>query len=61
VTAFEQGKFTVKAADGTIVDRGNCEHCFVCFFSHKHFADVIVWKHVDGKWLMHRDSFNSEG
>jgi uncharacterized protein (TIGR02246 family) len=43
-TAWEEGLFTVWAADGTILDHGKY---------------IVIWKAVDGDWLMARDIMSS--
>lgn len=43
-TAWEEGLFTVWAADGTILDHGKY---------------IVIWRAVDGEWLMARDIMSS--
>ena len=43
-TAWEEGLFTVWTADGTILDHGKY---------------IVIWKAVDGDWLMTRDIMSS--
>ena len=44
LVASEVGTFVVKLKDGTVADRGKY---------------VVVWKEVAGKWLLHRDIWNT--
>lgn len=41
---IEVGRYTLDGADGTTLDRGKY---------------VVVWKHHDGEWKLHRDIWNS--
>jgi uncharacterized protein (TIGR02246 family) len=43
-TAWEEGLFTVWAADGTALDHGKY---------------IVIWQKVDGQWLMARDIMSS--
>lgn len=43
-TAIEVGKYTLSSADGQVMDRGKY---------------VVIWKHTDGGWKLHRDIWNS--
>lgn len=43
-TAFEVGKFTLRDAEGQVIDTGKY---------------VVIWKHESGHWKLHRDIFNS--
>jgi len=43
-TAVEVSKFTMFGEGGQVLDKGKY---------------IVVWKQVDGKWLLHRDIFNS--
>lgn len=40
----EEGTFDLNIKDGTVVDKGKY---------------LVLWKKEDGKWKIHRDSFNS--
>ena len=42
--AIEEGKYEVSIPDGQVVDKGKY---------------LVVWKKVDGKWLLHLDIFNT--
>lgn len=44
-TITEEGTFTLNIKDGTVVDNGKY---------------IVLWKKEDGKWKIHRDSFNSD-
>jgi len=41
---YTVGAYTVSDAGGTTIDEGKY---------------VVIWRHVDGKWQMHRDIWNS--
>jgi len=43
-TAIEEGAYKVKIPDGQVVDKGKY---------------IVIWKKVDGKWLLHQDIFNT--
>jgi len=43
-TAIDIGKYTMSDADDQVMDTGKY---------------VVIWKHEDGTWKMHRDIFNS--
>lgn len=43
-TAWETGRYAMRAADGALIDRGKY---------------LVVWKRRGGAWRMHRDIFNS--
>ena len=43
-TAIEVGMFTLKTAEGQVVDKGKY---------------IVIWKKVGGEWKLHRDIFNS--
>ena len=43
-TAIEEGVYKVHAPDGQVVDEGKY---------------IVIWKKVEGKWLLHQDIFNS--
>ena len=43
-TAIEEGKYEVVSPDGQVVDNGKY---------------IVIWKKVNGKWLLHQDIFNS--
>jgi ketosteroid isomerase-like protein len=43
-TAIEEGVYKILAPDGQAVDNGKY---------------IVIWKKVDGKWLLHQDIFNS--
>ena len=43
-TAIEVSKFTMLGEAGQVLDEGKY---------------IVIWKHLDGKWLLHRDIFNS--
>lgn len=43
-TAIEEGRYTVSTPDGQEVDKGKY---------------MVIWKKVDGKWLLHLDMFNT--
>ncbi|MGH9311706.1 MAG: YybH family protein [Vicinamibacterales bacterium] len=43
-TAWESGGYTMSAKDGKVLDRG--KYC-------------VIWKRVQGQWLLHRDIWNS--
>jgi len=43
-TAIEEGAYKVHAPDGQVVDDGKY---------------IVIWKKVDGRWLLHQDIFNS--
>jgi len=43
-TAVEVGRYTRRRDDGSTFDRGKY---------------VVVWKQVDGAWLLHRDMFST--
>jgi len=42
--AFEVSRFSLKGADGQALDQGKY---------------IVIWKHQDGNWKLHRDIFNS--
>lgn len=42
--AYEVGAYTMKAKDGAVADRG--KYC-------------VVWKRVNGEWLLHRDIWST--
>lgn len=42
--ASESGTYEMKTKDGTVADRGKY---------------IVVWKRVGGKWLLHRDIWNT--
>ena len=42
--AYESGAYEMKTKDGTAADRGKY---------------VVVWKRVTGKWMLHRDIWNT--
>lgn len=42
--AYESGTYTLKTKDGNVADRG--KYC-------------VVWKRVQGQWLLHRDIWNT--
>ena len=42
--AFEVSNFTLFDASGKMLDQGKY---------------IVIWKHEDGDWLLHRDIFNS--
>ncbi len=42
---YKIGSFTIVDADGTTIDVGKY---------------VEIWRHIDGKWQMYRDIFNSD-
>jgi uncharacterized protein (TIGR02246 family) len=42
--AWESGGYTMQAKDGKVLDRG--KYC-------------VVWRRVQGQWLLHRDIWNS--
>ena len=44
-TAIEEGAYQVKIPDGQVVDKGKY---------------IVIWKKVDGEWLMHQDIYNSD-
>ena len=43
-SAWEVGKYTLKSADGTLIDVGKY---------------IVVWKQTNGVWQWHRDIWNS--
>ena len=43
-SAWEVGKYTLKSADGTLIDAGKY---------------IVVWKQTNGVWQWHRDIWNS--
>ena len=43
-TAIEVSTFALHAQDGTELDAGKF---------------IVIWKHVEGEWKLHRDIFNS--
>ncbi len=43
-TAHEVGRYTLEAEGGQVLDRGKY---------------VVIWKHEDGQWKLHRDIWNS--
>jgi uncharacterized protein (TIGR02246 family) len=43
-TAIEMSTYEIKGPDGTVLDNGKY---------------IVIWKYVEGKWLLHRDIFNS--
>jgi uncharacterized protein (TIGR02246 family) len=43
-TAIEVSTYTLHAQDGTELDAGKF---------------IVIWKHVEGEWKLHRDIFNS--
>lgn len=43
-TAIEEGAYKIKIPDGQVVDKGKY---------------IVIWKKVDGKWLLHQDIFNT--
>lgn len=43
-TAVEEGVYEVLLPDGQAVDKGKY---------------IVIWKKVDGKWLLHQDIFNT--
>lgn len=43
-TAIEEGAYQVKTPDGQVVDKGKF---------------IVIWKKVDGEWLLHQDIFNT--
>ncbi len=44
-TGYNLGTFTVKDANGTVVDTGKF---------------IEIWKHVDGEWKLYADIYNSD-
>ncbi len=42
--AVEVGRVTLRTADGSIADRGKY---------------IVIWRHENGAWRLHRDLFNS--
>lgn len=43
-TAIEVGRYTLSGASGNLIDAGKY---------------LVVWKEVDGRWLLHRDIWNT--
>jgi ketosteroid isomerase-like protein len=43
-TAIEEGTFTLRAADGSVMDQGKY---------------IVIWKLDNGSWKLHQDIFNS--
>jgi uncharacterized protein (TIGR02246 family) len=43
-TAIDVGKYTLHGAEGQELDHGKY---------------IVIWKHQDGQWKLHRDIFNS--
>lgn len=43
-TATEVGRYTLEAADGSVIDSGKY---------------IVIWKQESGEWKLHRDIFNS--
>lgn len=43
-TAIDMGQYTLRSADDQVLDQGKY---------------VVIWKHEDGTWKLHRDIFNS--
>jgi uncharacterized protein (TIGR02246 family) len=43
-TAIDMGQYTLSNADGQVMDTGKY---------------VVIWKHEDGTWKLHRDIWNS--
>ena len=44
-TAYEVGRYMLEGPNGMTVDQGKY---------------LVVWKHEDGEWKLHRDMFNSD-
>lgn len=42
--AYESGSYEMRTKDGTMADRGKY---------------IVVWKRVGGKWMLHRDIWNT--
>ena len=43
-TAVEVSRFTMFGGEGQVLDKGKY---------------IVIWKRIDGNWLLHRDIFNS--
>jgi uncharacterized protein (TIGR02246 family) len=43
-TAIEVGRYTLQGEGGQVLDSGKY---------------IVIWKHVEGQWRLHRDIFNS--
>ena len=43
-TAIEEGKYKILLPDDQVVDTGKY---------------IVIWKKIDGKWLLHKDIFNT--
>jgi len=43
-TAIEMSRYTLYGAERQLIDQGKF---------------IVIWKYVDGQWMLHRDIFNS--